>query len=153
MLLKLILALTLVPLIELFLLVKITVWAGSIGFTIGLVLLTGILGAVLARHEGLRVVARIQEQMNRGEMPADSILDGALVLVAAALLLTPGLLTDLTGFFLLLPAGRALVRRGVRSWIQRKIETGQAQFYTESGFQPIHDEPPPGFPPMEDEER
>ncbi len=152
MLLKLILLLTLVPLVELLLLVKLAE-ATSFLLTVCIVLGTGALGAALARIEGLRVLARMQEQLDRGELPADSILDGVLILLAAALLVTPGLITDACGFLLLAPPTRHVVRRWLKDWVMRRISTGQGGFHGTAGFQPIHDQPPPGAPPLEDEER
>jgi UPF0716 protein FxsA len=151
MLLKLILLLTIVPLVELFILVKLA-QATSFLLTICIVLGTGALGAALARIEGLRVLARMQEQLDRGELPADSILDGVLVLLAAALLVTPGLITDACGFLLLIPPTRRLVRDRLKAWVMRRIAVGRGGFGTARGFEPIHDQPPPGSPPLEDED-
>ncbi len=152
MLLKLILLLTLVPLVELFILVKLAE-ATSFLLTVGIVLGTGVLGAALARLEGLRVLANMQGQLDRGELPADGILDGVLILLAAALLVTPGLITDACGFLLLAPPTRHLVRGWLKRWVTRRISTGQGGFHTMGGFHAIHDQPPPGAPPMEDEDR
>ncbi len=152
MLLKLILLLTLVPLVELFILVKLA-QATSFLLTVCIVLGTGALGATLARLEGLRVLAGMQEQLDRGELPADSILDGVLILLAGALLVTPGLITDACGFLLLAPPTRHLVRGWLKKWATRRISAGQGGFHAMGGFGPIHDQPPPGAPPMEEEER
>ncbi len=151
MLLKLILLLTLVPLVELFILVKLAE-ATSFLLTVCIVLGTGALGAALARIEGLRVLGRMQEQLDRGELPADSILDGVLILLAAALLVTPGLITDACGFLLLAPPTRHIVRRWLKAWVMQRVSTGRGGFHGTAGFRPIHDQPPPGAPPMEDEE-
>ncbi len=152
MLLKLILLLTVVPLLELFLLVRMTPLWGGFGVTVLVVVATGVIGAALARREGLRVLQAVQHRMARGELPTDDLLDGVMVLVAGALLVTPGLLTDAAGFCLLVPPGRAVVRRLIKAWIGAKIRDSQAQFYASSGFGPVSDEPPPGFPPIEDDE-
>jgi UPF0716 protein FxsA len=151
MLLKLILLLTIVPLVELFILVRLA-QATSFLFTLCVVLGTGVVGAAVARIEGLRVLARMQEQLDRGELPADSILDGVLILLAAALLVTPGLITDACGFLLLVPPTRRLVRRWLKGWVMRRITTGQGGFHAMGGYRPIHDQPPPGAPPLEDED-
>jgi UPF0716 protein FxsA len=114
MLLNLLILFTVVPLIELALLAKLS---GIIHFwpTIGLILLTGIIGAALARHEGLRTVRQIQSELNQGRMPGRQLVDALMILVAGALLVTPGILTDCVGFSLLLPPVRALLRRWLES--------------------------------------
>jgi len=152
MLWKLILLLTAVPIAELYLLVKLSEWTGF-GVTLLVIFGTGLVGAALARREGLRVIRNIQREVARGRIPADGLLDGAMVLVAAALLLTPGLLTDAVGFLLLIPPSRAATRRFLKRWIKRKIARGQVHFHKSMGFGPIRDEPPPGTPPTEDADR
>lgn len=107
---KLLIAFIIVPLVELFLLLQIAEWT-SIGATIALVILTGILGSWLARREGASAWRRFREALAGGRLPSEEIQDGLMVVFAAALLLTPGLLTDLFGFTLLVPQGRRWVRR------------------------------------------
>ncbi len=147
MLLKLILLLTTVPLVELFLLFKLAQWT-NILTTILVVIGTGIAGGALARMQGTAVLNRIQNDLRSGSVPADGLMDGAFILVAGALLLTPGLLTDALGFFLLAPPGRALMRRLARRWMRRKMQDGTMHV----DFHPLRDRPPPGYPPLEDEE-
>jgi len=120
MFLRLLLLFTVVPLIELYLLIKI---GGVIGVvpTIAIVIGTGVLGAWLARWQGLAVLRRISEEMAAGRLPTDALIDGLLILVAAAVLLTPGLLTDSLGFVLLVPASRAVVRKVVAAAIARRV--------------------------------
>ena len=110
MLLKLLAAFVLIPLVELILLMKMAELT-SIAHTILLVIVTGVIGSYLARREGLMTLNRFQMAMNEGRMPSREIQDGLMIVFAAALLLTPGLLTDAVGFTLLIPAGRELVRR------------------------------------------
>ena len=147
MLLKLILLLTTVPLVELFLLFKLAQWT-SLPITILVIIGTGIVGGTLARMQGISVLNRIRDDLRSGGLPADGLMDGAMVLVAGALLLTPGLLTDALGFFLLAPPGRALLRGLVKRWLRKKMEDGTMHME----FHAPHDEPPPGYPPLEDEE-
>lgn len=116
MFLRLLLLFTIVPLVELFLLVQLGRVVGAWP-TIALVLCTGVLGAALARHQGLGVVRRLQSELQSGGLPADALIDGLLILVAAAVLLTPGLLTDVMGFVLLVPRGRRAVRSIVGRWL------------------------------------
>ena len=120
MFLRLLLLFTVVPLIELYLLITI---GGVIGVvpTIAIVIGTGVLGAWLARWQGLAVLQRISEEMTAGRLPTDALIDGLLILVAAAVLLTPGLLTDTLGFVLLVPASRAFVRKIVAAAIARRV--------------------------------
>jgi UPF0716 protein FxsA len=111
---KLFLLFTLIPLIELALLIKIG-QVIDLGPTIALVLITGVVGAFLARLEGLRTFTRIRSELFQGRMPADSLIDAMLILAAGILLVTPGVLTDAVGLLLLLPPTRALVRRRLKT--------------------------------------
>ncbi len=121
MFLRLLLLFTTVPLIELVLLVEIGKRVG-LAATIALVIVTGVLGAWLARREGLRTLARLQQELQEGRMPAEPLLDGLMIFVAGAVLLTPGLLTDLFGFSLLVPRARALVRRTVARRLRQRFD-------------------------------
>ena len=113
----LILLFTLVPLIELAILIKIGQYKG-VAYTIGIVLLTGVAGAYLAKMQGLVTLQKIQEDINQGMMPADKLFDGVLILFSGILLLTPGLLTDIIGFMGLIPLTRNLLKR----WVKAKVE-------------------------------
>ena len=121
MFLRLLLLFTVVPLVELFLLVKLGTVVG-VGPTIALVIFTGILGAWLARQQGLGVLRRLRAELAEGRLPAGALIDGLLILVAGAVLLTPGLLTDALGFVLLVPPSRAVVRRIVAARFARRKE-------------------------------
>ncbi len=119
MFLRLLLLLTVVPLVELMILLRIAErfdW----GPTIVLVVLTGALGAYLARREGLKALSRIQSELAAGVPPAASLVDGALILVAGIVLVTPGILTDLCGFALLISPIRAWVRRGLAEALRKR---------------------------------
>ncbi len=120
---RLLLLFTTVPLIELALLVVIDRHIG-LAATLGLVIVTAMVGAWLAKSQGLRTLARLQAELQAGRMPAEPLLDGLMIFVAGAVLLTPGLLTDLFGFFLLAPAGRGLVRRAVAKRLRGRFVTG-----------------------------
>ncbi|MEM1063508.1 MAG: FxsA family protein [Planctomycetota bacterium] len=98
------------PLAELALLLTVGQAIGVLP-TVAIVLVTGVVGASLARAEGLRTLFEFQRQASSGTIPAGPLADGAMILVAAALLLTPGMLTDAVGFGLLVPPVRAVVRR------------------------------------------
>ncbi len=110
----------LVPLVELYLLIQVGSIVG-VEVTIGIVVVTGLVGAWLARFQGLKVLREIRARLSVGEMPADALIDGLLILVAGAVLLTPGLLTDALGFGLLIPRGRRIVRSLVRRRLPSQV--------------------------------
>lgn len=110
MLIRLLAAFVVIPLVELYLLLKLASFT-SVGTTIMVVVVTGVIGSMLARREGLMAWFRFQSALDEGRMPSREIQDGLMIVFAAALLLTPGLLTDALGFTLLIPAGRQLVRQ------------------------------------------
>lgn len=116
MLFRLILLFTIVPFAELALLLwlsDVTSWQ----FTVLLVLVTGVVGASLARLQGWQTWQKIQRQLSSGEAPAGTLVDALLIFVAGALLLTPGILTDAFGFCLLIPPARAVIKR----WLSTKF--------------------------------
>ena len=117
MLLKLFLAFTIIPIIEIYLLVEIGSMFGALTAVI-LVILTGFLGAFLARMQGLQTLYRIQESLREGGMPSGELLDALLIVIAGLVLLTPGFLTDSAGFLLLIPA----TRNSIKYWLRRQIE-------------------------------
>ena len=102
--------LALVPLAELWLLIELTKRT-SLGWTIALVLFTGMLGMSLVRWQGIKALQQIQQQVASGQSPSLAIIAGVLVLVAGAFLLTPGILTDTAGFLLLIPQLRMSIAR------------------------------------------
>ena len=116
MLLKLFLAFTLIPLVEIYLLIKLGQNFGAIT-SILLVIFTGILGAYLARMEGLRTLFRIQETMREGRMPGEELLDALLIAIAGLVLITPGFITDVVGFLLLCPFTRMLAI----NWLKERM--------------------------------
>lgn len=107
---RLLLLFIVVPLVDLFLLMWISKYTGIL-VTIGLVITTGVIGAWLAKQQGTFVRGQIKDRLSRRQMPADLIGDGAMIMFAAGLLLTPGLLTDVLGFSLLIPACRTHYKR------------------------------------------
>ncbi|MGB0715723.1 MAG: FxsA family protein [Phycisphaerae bacterium] len=137
MLLWLFLLFTCIPLLELALLFEVAKRT-SFGATILLVILTGSIGAYLARREGIRALQRIQDAASRSESPTSAMWDAVLILIAGVVLITPGILTDFLGFSLLLPPVRRLLGNGLSRWLQRRMvharETGHGGngvwFYT-----------------------
>ena len=111
---------TVVPLVELWLLFRLS---GVFGFwtTISLVLLTGLVGASLARWQGWLTMQRIQNDLQQGILPAKKLGDGALILVAGVLLITPGVITDGVGLALLVPPIRSGVRHALQLWIAKNV--------------------------------
>ena len=117
MFLTLFLAFTLIPMIELYLLIKLGAVIGAFN-TLLLVILTGATGAYLARLQGLQVMFRVRERLQQGEMPAEDMLDALIIFIAGIVLLTPGLLTDIAGLLLLLPS----IRFRFKVWLRQKLD-------------------------------
>ena len=113
--------LLLVPLADVLLLVVLATGLGPVTIgpaaTVAVVVLTALLGLLLVRAEGRHTVRKIQRKLARGEVPTDELLDGAFLLVAGALMLTPGLVTDLLGLLLVLPPTRYPIRVLVKRYV------------------------------------
>ena len=135
-----------VPVLELFLLIRLGQTVG-LWPTLALVVGTGLLGAHMARAEGLRVLFRFQSELASGRLPGQSLLDGIAVLIGGAFLLTPGILTDLTGFALLFPPSRHWIQGWVRRRLERGLEDGTIRVATmgPGGFKWSSGGFPPGF--------
>lgn len=106
-----------IPLIEIALLIQVGQVVG-LGSTLLLIVFTGILGAWLARSQGFMLLNRLNRELASGQMPSETMFEGLMILCGGLVLLTPGLVTDALGFFLLLPWGRRIIIR----WIQSKLE-------------------------------
>ena len=117
MFLKLFLAFTLIPFFEIYLLIKIGYYLGAFN-TVLVVIVTGLLGAYLAKLQGIRTMTRVRESLNRGELPAEQMLDAVLIFVAGIVLLTPGFITDLAGIAILIPNTRFWFKR----WLRKKFD-------------------------------
>ncbi|MDD3375528.1 MAG: membrane protein FxsA [Candidatus Omnitrophica bacterium] len=118
MFLYLVLLFTVIPATEIFIFIKLGESFGIFN-TFLLVIVTGVLGAHIARHQGFRVIQSIQNELNKGNMPTEQMIDGAMILVGGLTLLTPGLLTDIFGFLLLIPLTRTLLK----AWLRKKFKT------------------------------
>ena len=144
---RLILLFLLTPAIELGLLIQVD---QMIGFwpTIGLIIATGVAGSYLAKREGLSTWQRLNERLNEGGLPGKELIDGVIILVAGALLVTPGVLTDVVGFMGLLPPTRALIRKLIMRRIKKKMDEGalemQFGFFGGGTSGPSQWTPPPG---------
>jgi len=116
MLKRAIVLLLLVPLVDAFLLIWVATWLGAVE-TVALVVLTALLGMVFVRAEGRRTLRKVQTALARGEQPGDEVIDGGLLIAAGAFLLTPGLVTDVIGFLLVVPPTRYVIRTLLKRWV------------------------------------
>jgi UPF0716 protein FxsA len=116
-----------IPALEIYILI----WSGQ---TIGafntflLIIFTGFVGAWLAKKEGAEVLRLSQMQMQRGEIPSYTLLDGLCILAGGLLLLTPGFVTDTIGFLLIIPISRAIVKLWIAKWLKNRIKDGNSNF-------------------------
>jgi UPF0716 protein FxsA len=122
---RLLLLFILLPAAELALLIEFGSRFGTL-HTLILIVLTGIVGASLARSQGLGVMGEIQQEVAAGRLPTNSLVDGVIILVAAALLVTPGILTDAFGFLCLLPAFRNIVKRFLGKRLENAVQENRA---------------------------
>ena len=120
---RLLLLFIVVPVVELVLLIEIGQRIGTLT-TVWLIMGTGLVGASLARQQGINTLGRLRKDLDGGRLPAEAIVDGVLILVAAALLITPGVLTDLFGFLCLIPACRRLLTRTLKRRFERAVRQG-----------------------------
>lgn len=114
----------LIPLIEMFLLIKIGQKLG-VAITLLLVVGFGVIGVVLIKKQGLYVLYRVRAEISRGHLPGDTILDGLLVLAGGLLLITPGILTASIGLLLMVPSARQPVREVLKGWLINQIHLGR----------------------------
>lgn len=117
---KLFLLFTIIPIVELILLIKVGSLIGTLN-TIAVVILTAVIGAYMVKLEGLSVMYRIQMNLNEGEFPAEELINGLMILVAGALLLTPGFFTDVIGFLMVFPASRNGIKKFLKKFFQNRI--------------------------------
>lgn len=97
--------------------------------TFALIFGTGIIGVILAKQQGLQTLTRVRQEINAGRIPGNQLLDGLLILIGSVLLITPGLLTDLTGFVLLIPYTRKAVRELLKKRISSWVKEGRTGVY------------------------
>ncbi|MBU5593662.1 membrane protein FxsA [Amphibacillus sp. MSJ-3] len=117
-----------VPILEIVLLI----WASSsvgVWSVIGLIVLTGLIGLTLAKHEGIDTLRRAQQNMQQGQLPAEEILDGICILFGGILLLIPGFITDIAGLLLMLPFTRPYFKNWLKAIIQNMINRGNTIIY------------------------
>jgi len=122
MLFKLFLVFAIIPVIEIAVLIKIGSIIGTVN-TVMLVIGTAVVGAYLVKMEGISVVNRFQKSAKQGLLPAEEIFDGAMILVSGALLVTPGIFTDIIGFLLVIPFSRKLIKGILKPYIAKAISS------------------------------
>jgi UPF0716 protein FxsA len=116
------------PLVELAILIYLGTLIGVLN-TILIVVITGLSGAFLARRQGLVTLSRIRNNVEQGILPSGDLFQAVLILIGGLLLLTPGLITDLAGFAMLIPQTRNIVTKWLRNLIQRKIERRETHYW------------------------
>jgi len=120
---KLLILFVLVPVTELYILIEVGKKIGSLT-TIGVIILTGIIGTYLVKSQGFMILRKIQNDLNEGIMPGDSLIQGAIILAGGILLLTPGFVTDILGFIFLMPTSRNILKKYLLKWLKGKIKEG-----------------------------
>ncbi len=132
MLLRLLLLFTIVPLIELYFLIKIGSAIGALN-TIILILGTAILGSILVRWQGLKTMQQIMSQLSQNKIPAEEMVDAVLIFVGGVMLITPGVLTDFLALFLVFPYTRTLFKRWLRRKFDRMVASGNVRLNFRGG--------------------
>jgi UPF0716 protein FxsA len=122
-LIRLFILFTVVPVIEIYLIIKTGQVIGPLP-TVLLLLAISFAGAWLVRAQGFQTMRNIQSELASGRLPASKLMDGAMILVGGTLLLTPGFFTDLLALFFLIPITRDMIKRVVGSWLQQRLARG-----------------------------
>ncbi len=125
---KLFLAFTLIPVAELYLIIKLGGFLGAFN-TVAIIILTGFAGAILARMQGLQTMRRVRQSLEKGLVPAEEMVDALLIFVAGIVLLTPGFITDTAGILLLFPPTRYHVKRFLRIKFDQWVKDGSIQYH------------------------
>ena len=120
---RLLILFIIIPVTELYILIEVGKKIGSLT-TIGVIILTGIIGAYLVKGQGFMILRKIQNDLNEGIMPGDSLIQGAIILAGGILLLTPGFVTDIVGFIFLIPVSRNIVKKYLLKWLKGKMKEG-----------------------------
>lgn len=111
-----------VPLLEIMAFIQVGSVIGALP-TLGMVLLTAVIGALLVRHQGLKVLMKARQSLARDQLPLDAGVHGALLLVSGLMLITPGFVTDTVGFVLLVPSVRLFIGKRAWGWLQARVRT------------------------------
>jgi len=126
---KLALLFTVVVIAELWLLIKLGQYIG-LGYTLLVLLATGVLGVVLAKSQGMIILNNIKRDIREGIMPGVNLINGLCVLIGGILLVVPGILTDIIGFLFIVPVTRNIIRKYILKRIRRMIDAGVTNFFT-----------------------
>ena len=129
----------LVPIIEIYLFIKIGSQIGAIN-TISLIFITAILGIFYARYEGLNTLKSGISQLVKNQVPAYEFISGAAIAFAALLLIIPGFATDIIGFLLIIPLTRKLILGKISNKVKKKTETKKEKPFIEGEYEDIKDE-------------
>ncbi len=145
--LALFLAFTVLPALETYLLIEVGQVIGG-WTTVAWLILMGVLGTWLGKRAGVGVLRQIGDDLRNGRSPADSVVEGALVLVGAILLITPGFLSDAAGMFLFIPPIRRFLAPRFKNWVLRWLTGRPGGFaFTVGAMGPGPAAPPPDAPP------
>jgi len=117
-----------VPTVEIWGIIQAAHWIGG-WQTFLAIISTGVIGAYLAKREGIRIWSQAQEELRSGRLPGQVILDGISVFTGGILLLTPGFFTDTIGFLLVFPTTRRFFQHYIRKWLEKKLNSGQFYFF------------------------
>jgi UPF0716 protein FxsA len=120
---------TVIPVIELYTLIKVGQTIGALN-TIAMVIIIGAIGAALAKSQGYQIMVKIQNTLNRGQMPGKELIEGAMILVGGVLLITPGFFSDVIGIFFLFPVTRKFFIFLAMKYLKRRIQNKQTFYYS-----------------------
>jgi len=127
----------LIPLIaisEIYLIIKV---GGTIGLwpTVSIVMITGMTGVILLRQQGFQLLTQLNQKLSSGQSPATELIEGVALMIGGVMLITPGFLTDVSGFSLLLPWTRKLLVRKLAAVFEKQIQAGTARgfYYSRQG--------------------
>jgi len=130
---KFLLIFILVPLIELYFLLEISQFIG-VFTTVMVIVFTGAAGVSIAKRQGYQVVNNIRSTLNSGKMPTDDLISALLILIGGVTLLTPGFLTDITGFLLILPGSRDLIGAVVKKYFLKYVKENKVEVHYGNQF-------------------
>lgn len=130
----LVLLFTLIPALEIYILFNFGTVFGAFN-TFLIVIMTGIVGAALAKTQGLLILNKIQNELSQNRLPANDMIQGLIVFAGGILLLTPGFFTDFVGITMILPVTRLIYISLFKSAFEKGIKSGNIKFYGHSSFQ------------------
>lgn len=123
----------LIPLIELYFLLEISQFIG-VFTTVLVIVFTGAVGVSIAKRQGYQVVNNIRSRLNSGKMPTEDLISALLILIGGVTLLTPGFITDITGFLLILPGSRNLIGKLVKKYFLKYVKENKVEVHYGNQF-------------------